>query len=187
MQTHKCQIHIHIPIYIYIHLCLHIKVSRRVGGKFCKMLCECHAWLSRSAGRACPSRCLLKLLVQCTCTCISPSPFPPLSFLSPSPSSSPHTSPPQPSSPPPSPPPFLLLPSLCQVDSSLSFMDDFVTQSLAQGASRYKPPHLRPSPQTKPISNIHICSKCLPLPHLKILDYVHALTELLGHRNSNSV
>ncbi|CAI8050732.1 AP-4 complex subunit epsilon-1 [Geodia barretti] len=42
----------------------------------------------------------------------------------------------------------LPLDSACEdleVDSSLSFLDDFVTQSLAQGASRYKPPHLRPA------------------------------------------
>lgn len=30
-----------------------------------------------------------------------------------------------------------------EVDSSLSFLDDFVSQALAKGASSYKPPHLR--------------------------------------------
>jgi AP-4 complex subunit epsilon-1 len=40
---------------------------------------------------------------------------------------------------------FLLVDYLCniQVDSSLSFLDNFVSQALVNGAPPYKPPHLR--------------------------------------------
>ena len=44
----------------------------------------------------------------------------------------------------------LPLDSACEdleVDSSLSFLDEFVAHSLAQGASRYRPLHLRPATQ----------------------------------------
>ena len=37
-----------------------------------------------------------------------------------------------------------------EVDSSLSFLDTFVSEALAKGASAYKPPHLR-----EPLSPVH--------------------------------
>lgn len=53
-----------------------------------------------------------------------------------------------------------------EVDSSLSFLDDFVSESLARGASAYKPPHLRPQPTPKqqPLQPQEIKYKAYALP-----------------------
>ena len=55
-----------------------------------------------------------------------------------------------------------------EIDSSLSFLDGFVSEALAKGASAYKPPHLRAStpPQPKVLSPGQCVSimKCVILP-----------------------